>query len=119
MNGIGLSVTPMEVIRREIEMKEIYSTKIKQFVESYDTNNIIFTFNGKEITEAIEGYFGVHSEYEDINEALKALTPQMGIQIKGLENEHRQYRLGYVYNTMNESVSGECVVVNIKTLQDM
>lgn len=119
MNGIGLSVTPMEIVRREIEMKEIYSTKIKQFVESYDTNNIIFTFNGTEITEAIEGYFGVLKEYEDINEALKDLTPQQGIQIKGLESEHRQYRLGYVYNTMNESVSGECVVVNIKTLQDM
>lgn len=119
MNGIGLSVTPMEIVCREIEKKEIYSTKIKQFVESYDTNNIIFTFNGKEITEATEGYFAVHSEYEDISEALKVLTPQMGIQIKGLENEHRQYRLGYVYNAMNESLLGEYTVVNIKTLQDM
>lgn len=119
MNGQGLNIGSLERMRRDIEIKECYTQQVTDFIEKYDTHNIIFCYNGRGLEELVEGYFEVVKEFDNVSEALKELSPQMGIQIVGLENENRRYRLGYYRNAMNECTLSEAKVVNIKTLQDI
>ena len=117
-NGIALRPSSIVATQRLIEQKETYKNHIIQFLEKYDTDNIIIKYDGQNIFEAVSGYFVVENTYNTLKDALKNLLPEHSIQILGLENENRVYRLGYIYQGLNECKHAE-KVINIKTLQDI
>ena len=78
MNGQGLNIGSLERMRREIEIKECYAQHVTDFIEKYDTHNIIFCYNGRHLEELVEGYFEVVKEFDNVSEALKELYIKNG-----------------------------------------
>lgn len=101
----------MESNNRMGELKDF----VRNFVENYDTHNIIFGLNSKMIPEELtNGFFEVTGCYKTLEGALDSLRLGESIQILGLE-KNRDYRTGIVRQTITECAS-DALVVNISTL---
>ena len=118
MNGIALGPSTTEQKLKIANLNEKYRDKVSNFVSRYDTDNIVFSFNGQTLVESVNGYLDVTFETEDLKEALKQLTYEHQIQILGREDEHRTYRLGFIRTSMNECQVGT-QVVDVKNLIDL
>lgn len=103
--------------------------EVRQFVESYNTDNTIYGITDDNIVSPLEqGYLVVLEQDTDLENALHKLsdidfilypgsTP--GVQILGLEGESRVYRVGIVYMSLTDIPRGTHTIVDIRALEDM
>lgn len=89
---------------------------VRQFVESYDTDNVIFGLVGARPQELTTGFMTITESVHDLEEALRLITaPDQAIQLLGREAD-RTYRVGVVSKVLESS---DNPVVNITTLQEI
>lgn len=117
-NGKALGLSTIQQTIMQIEALSKFKDNIKSFLEKNDTENIIVARAGSSMYEVTEGYLDIAFETSDLNELMENMNPYHSVQIKGLENENRIYRLGVVKHTLNECKSDN-QVVNIKSLEDL
>lgn len=118
-NGQALGLPSTLQIQNLIEQTATYRKHVKEFLEKYDTDNMIIFFANNNIYEAKKGYFDSSSEqFTDLDEALKNLYPNIGLQILGLEDEDRVFYLGRITETLTECKNTKRVV-NIESLKEI
>ena len=101
-----------------IEAYECLKDHVHQFVEKFDTKNMVFGLQNNKPVELVEGFFKVSFESANLEEALNNMKPGDSIQVLGLEGPDRKYRLGTVTNTIPDVNEGE-VVVGLRTLTEL
>lgn len=101
---------------------------VRQFVKLYNTDNMIYGIIDNNISQLEQGYLAILEQDIDLESALHKLsnidftrypngTP--GVQILGLENENRVYRVGIVYESLTDIPEDIRTIVNIMSLEDM
>jgi hypothetical protein len=108
-------------ISKDIQIIEAYEDlkdHVRQFVEKFDTENMVFGLQNNKPVELVEGFFKVSFESANLDEALNHMKPGDSIQVLGLEGPDRKYRLGTVTNTIPDVNEGE-VVVGLRTLTEL
>ena len=104
-----------QVLIEQQEHQEILKNYVRDFVEHYDTHNMILGLDGNTPKEIVEGFFEVSYVSSNLEEALKNMKFGESIQILGLESD-RQYRNGVIRKTISECNTNS-TIVNIRNFE--
>ena len=120
--GVGNGYTSQKSTIQQIMEANCNMTSLKDFVrdfvEKYDTHNVIFGLNERMIPEELTaGFFEVTGCYRTLEGALDSMLPGEAIQILGLEKD-RNYRTGIIRSTITECAD-DALVVNANTLEQL
>ena len=91
----------IQLIREALAVKESFQLSLGNIVERYLVKDSVFSFDGVNVNETVDGYFSIKGEYKTLNEAFDNLT--LGDQIRVINNE--SYQVGKVYQKLSEAKS--------------
>lgn len=105
------------IIQQTIEslrFKDNFRIALENMMEKYNIEDSVFIMKNGFLHEAVDGYFVVENNYEDLAEAISACDMRnMGIRILG-----GIFQTGKIYNRISECEPGK-KVFDLSRLEDV